>query len=320
MTELATTGARLKAERERRKLTAQKAADQLHLDGWVIEALEADDYQRIGPSVYAKGHLKRYADLLGLPVAEIMQGYESHGLLPSPIMPQIDRTAMPADAPGGKLPLPMFLAALGVALLLIGGMLLWWKPWDERARPAAAGAPTGPHVGTAPAGGAEYSGAADLATAAPPRSDPTLPPAATSAAPVSPAQAAVAATTGAAAPGVAERDANAGAGTGRVRLRMRFSADSWVDIHDALGHRAFAGTGRANSVRTIAGMAPMHVYLGFASGVQLEINNRAVAIGSQFVAGDVARFEAGADGVLRRDSLNAPGAAGAQARSARPIG
>ena len=35
--------------------------------GWVIDALEADDYERIGPSVYAKGHLKRYAALLGLP-------------------------------------------------------------------------------------------------------------------------------------------------------------------------------------------------------------------------------------------------------------
>ena len=53
---------------------------------------------------------------------------------------------------------------------------------------------------------------------------------------------------------------------------------------------------------TIAGDAPMRVYLGFASGVQLEVNNRAVAIGPQFIAGDVARFEAGADGVLRRDA------------------
>jgi hypothetical protein len=44
--------------------------------------------------------------------------------------------------------------------------------------------------------------------------------------------------------------------------------------------------------------------------VQLEINDRAVAIGPQFVNGDVARFEAGADGVLRRDSHPAttPGA------------
>ena len=84
-----------------------------------------------------------------------------------------------------------------------------------------------------------------------------------------------------------------------------------MDVHDAAGRRVFAGNGRANSVRTIAGIAPMRVYLGFASGVQLEINNRAVAIGPQFVAGDEARFEAGADGILRHDSRSAaaPGAA-----------
>jgi len=35
-------------------------------------------------------------------------------------------------------------------------------------------------------------------------------------------------------------------------------------------------------------------------------NDRAVAIGPQFFAGEVARFEAGADGVLRRDSRATP--------------
>src|SRR6202012_3938010 len=86
-------------------------------------------------------------------------------------------------------------------------------------------------------------------------------------------------------------------GAGRARLRLSFSADSWVDIHDASGKRTFAGNGLANSVKTVSGAAPLRVYLGVGSGVQLEINDRAVAIGPQFFAGDVARFEAGADGV-----------------------
>lgn len=60
----------------------------------------------------------------------------------------------------------------------------------------------------------------------------------------------------------------------------------------------------------------MRVYIGFASGVQLEVNNHAVAIGPQFVAGDVARFEAGADGVLRRDAH----AHDAAARNPQPHG
>jgi hypothetical protein len=102
-------------------------------------------------------------------------------------------------------------------------------------------------------------------------------------------------------------------------LRLSFSADSWVDVHDASGKRTFAGNGLANSVKTIAGLAPMHVYLGFGSGVQLEINDRAVAIGPQFFAGDVARFEAGADGVLRRDS-RPDQTHGAPPRNPRPPG
>jgi cytoskeleton protein RodZ len=89
-------------------------------------------------------------------------------------------------------------------------------------------------------------------------------------------------------------------GGGRARLRMSFSADSWVEVREAGGATLFRGRGPANSVKVIAGVAPLTVYLGYVSGVQLEINNRAVAIGPQFVHGDVARFDAGADGVLRR--------------------
>jgi hypothetical protein len=53
--------------------------------------------------------------------------------------------------------------------------------------------------------------------------------------------------------------------------------------------------------------------------VQLAINNQVVAIGPQFVAGDVARFEAGADGALRRDT-HSPSSSAAAAHAARPHG
>jgi cytoskeleton protein RodZ len=104
-------------------------------------------------------------------------------------------------------------------------------------------------------------------------------------------------------------------GAGRARLRLSFSADSWVDVHDATGHQVFLGKGLANSVKTLGGIAPLKIYLGSAGGVQLEINSRAVAIGRQFLNGNAARFEAGADGVLRRDSAASNGAA---ARTASP--
>jgi cytoskeleton protein RodZ len=296
MNESAPPGAKLKAERERRGLSAQKAADEMHLDRWVIDALEADDYKRIGPTVYAKGHLKKYAALLGLPAAEILAGYESRPPGPveitsaGPSMLLATRDEGPAF---GNWSPTQIVGCLVAALLLAG--VLWWRPWHQRSK-----AP----VSTAPVAAASVAATPDAATESATVSSATASPATARDMP-SGAAATSAADSGAAAP-ASDTAAVPPPGAGRARLRLSFSADSWVDVHDANGRRTFAGNGLANSVKTIAGAAPLRVYLGVGSGVQLEINDRAVAIGPQFFAGDVARFEAGADGVLRRDSRNEP--------------
>ena len=306
----AATGSRLKAERERRGMSSQKAADELHLDGWIIDALEAEDYPRIGPSVYVKGHLKRYAALLGLPVAEIMDGYESRARTQAPAAQPSNVRLNTGAQPAGIFPWPLIASAAVLALLVLG--MFWWKPWHQResGRPAAEILAANPGAtsanSTTPSSGAAASGAEPAAAPSAPAGGASS--GAPSAAPpgVSPALFTSAAAVPPAARAASTVQPDATAGAGRARLRLSFSADSWVDVRDAEGRRVFAGQGRANSVKTVAGVAPMRVYLGFASGVQLEINNRAVAIGPQFLAGDVARFEAGADGVLRRDSHNAP--------------
>jgi cytoskeleton protein RodZ len=303
-------GPRLKAEREHRGLSAQKAADEMHLDRWVIDALEAGDYKRIGPTVYAKGHLKKYAVLLGLPAAEILAGYESRPQTPAePVSagPSMLLTSR-GDGPSANILSPaQILGCLAGAMLLLGVLL--WRPWHQRgiAQPSSASAPVPAASSAAPP-----ARSPDVATLA---SVSDLPAAADSVAPSAAAATAVQTPPG---------DAPPVPGAGRARLRLSFSADSWVDVQDASGHRTYAGNGLANSVKIISGTAPMRVYLGFGSGVQLEINDRAVAIGPQFFAGDVARFEAGADGVLRRDArtdaTRAEQTHGAQPHNARPPG
>ena len=335
MTDLtATGGARLKAERERRGLSSQKAADELHLDGWVVDALEAEDYERIGPSVYVKGHLKRYAALLGLPSTEIMASYESRAQAPDTPSSQPANVRLSTNsADVSNLPLPQIVGSVAAVLLVLG--VLWWKPWHQRGAP-----PPTKELPATPS--AAYADSAALAGATPGASKTTVPavlmsppaaavgtvPAVGTAPGVAPgvgvggASAAPSPAPASAAPVptvLAAAEPNATAGMGRARLRLTFSADSWVDVHDAAGRRVFAGNVRAKSVRTIAGTAPMRVYLGSASAVQLQINNRAVAIAPQFVAGDAARFEAGADGVLRRDSRSAATPV-APPRGARPNG
>jgi cytoskeleton protein RodZ len=283
-------------------MSIEKAALDMHLDAWVIDALEAGDYARVGPMVYAKGHLKRYAAILGLPVDEIMSEFE-------PVLsaaPAPERSKFPVGSRHTREPSRIVspaqtAASLAAVLALIG--VVWWQPWHHRE--SAAGA-----TSQAASSGSEVSGAAatadrDVANApaTPEVTAESYAPrafAAAGGAPVAP---------GAATPGVGmppnSADPAAAAAPARARLRLSFTSDSWVEVRDAQGNRAFVGNGSANTVKTIAGTAPLHVYLRSASGVQLEINGRAVAIGPQFFSGNVARFEAGADGVLRREQTPA---------------
>lgn len=315
MTELLATGPRLKAERERRGLSSQKAADELHLDGWVIDALEAENFDRIGPSVYAKGHLRRYASLLGLPADEIMAGYESRAHAPKPAATPIANVRLRTETSDvGSIPWPRIAGTAAVLLLVVG--VLWWKPWHRHGAAPAADVNAAANPAAASADGATNSAAA--VSGAPPPVNPAASSAGLVQTSLASSPAAAPSGSGAPAAQATPAEIDATAGVGRARLRLSFSADSWVDVHDAAGRRVFAGNGRANSMKTIAGIAPMRVYLGFASGVQLEVNDRAVAIGPQFVAGDVARFEAGADGVLRRDTHSAAAPGGASPHGARP--
>ena len=355
-----TIGERLKAERERRGISTQKAADDMHLDAWVIEALEAGDYARIGPSVYAKGYLRKYASTLGVTTGEVAMGADKPAAGPRPPVMRVSSTPGPAAGPALGLLVPL----IGLLIVSIVAAVLYYRPWrghssgTAASAHAAAGA-SNPAGDSIPLGASNSAGVPSPASSSGPASAATGGPRAASLAPSSESAPSAGAQSGAAqsgaapsgaAPSTDSREAaetnemaianqnatstgyvqtaqrtlaspsresapSPGAaplrGAGPARLRLSFSADSWVDVQDASGRRVFAGQGRANSVKTVAGLAPLKVYLGYASGVQLEVNDHAVAIGRQFVSGDVARFEAGADGVLRRVAPGSDGAAGA---------
>ena len=111
-----TPGGMLRAERERRGYSVQYAAEDLHLDVWVIEALEANRFAALGAPVYAKGHLRKYAMLLGLAPATVLERYESLSgtpLEPTPI-PAAIAAPVPQRRSMPKLPL-WIVAAIAVA-------------------------------------------------------------------------------------------------------------------------------------------------------------------------------------------------------------
>lgn len=67
-----------------------EAAKRLRLPPDTLQALEAGHLQALGASVIVRGHLRRYAAMMGLPEQEILQGYDaSTGRLTQPDLRQV---------------------------------------------------------------------------------------------------------------------------------------------------------------------------------------------------------------------------------------
>jgi cytoskeleton protein RodZ len=122
-------GTRLRAAREARGLTILQAAEKLHVDARILEALEAEDFASLGAAVYARGHLRRYAELVGEQPAELQALFPATAAASGP-----DLTRMPYRAPDPRSSRLMTLALLALLVVAIAGVL-WWVLTLPAAKP-----------------------------------------------------------------------------------------------------------------------------------------------------------------------------------------
>jgi cytoskeleton protein RodZ len=238
-------GARLRAARERRGLTILQAAEKLHVDARVLECLEAENFEPLGAAVYVRGHLRRYAELVGESSVQLQELYTGSA---SSVRPDLTRIPRGEPAPGAaRFMMPVLLVTVAIAL----GGLLWWLVNLPHARPqplpVIAQVSSSPPVvtadATAPASPAPRSEGGE-GSPSPPGAGPTT-------APVS-------------------ADAQT--------LTLRFSAASWVQIADAHGKVLLDGVQPPGGMRSVSGAAPLRVVLGNAPGVALEVNGRPASL------------------------------------------
>ena len=91
-------GARLRAGRERIGMTVLQAAEKLHLDPHMLEALEAERFDGFGAPVFVRGHLRNYADLVGERFVELQQLFDAGGeRTPAPDLTRAPRAPRPSD-------------------------------------------------------------------------------------------------------------------------------------------------------------------------------------------------------------------------------
>jgi cytoskeleton protein RodZ len=240
--ELRGIGARLRAAREKKGLTVLQAAERLHVDARVLEALESEDFSVLGAPVYVRGHLKRYAELTGESAAELQDLYAGRSPASPPDLTRIARSERPPRSSPLVLP-----ALLGVVAMAIAG-LLWWAfnlP-GEKAHPVATAPPPAQATNAQPGNGPASAPAAAPATGQ-----------GGAAAPV---------------PGAGQPTSSATP----VELDLRVAERSWVQVSDAGGQRLLEGMIESGTVRSLTGTAPLRVVLGDSDAVGIVLNGQLV--------------------------------------------
>jgi cytoskeleton protein RodZ len=256
-------GARLRSARERKRLTILQAAERLHVDPDILEALEAENFAKLGAPVYIKGHLRHYAELVSESPEALFELYSRGTRVPPP---DLTRVPKPVADDTGRLVAPAVIVVIGFA---VAGTVWWGLSLSHRHWLIAA---SGPAPITVPAATpVEADQPVKLTVAGDTASAATRPTAAQSAAAPVPAH-------------------------GDIEVIFMYSADSWTEVHDATGRRLLYGLSLGRATRRLEGVPPLSVLLGDANGVTLEVDGRMESF-TPFVRADhTALFLIAADG------------------------
>ncbi len=280
-------------------------ARQLGLNPTLILALEADDFARLGPPVFVRGYLSRYARLLDLPEAAVLERYREQSSVsqeppPLKVVHSRQRQTRVRDLRG----LVYLLAVIGLGWTAIrhldemdpGRLLAWWPRSGPASAPSSAGkpmagaiqtqypfqpppteatrepapSPAAPAVGAPPPTGPEPASISTLALAAPPLPAVSGPASASGVARTAPVPASAT---------LEENGDNSASDTrsaGGARLMLQFSDDCWVEVKDAQGKVLANGLMKANTSHALSGSAPFTVTLGNAPAARIALDDRMV--------------------------------------------
>jgi cytoskeleton protein RodZ len=253
-------GAELSRERERQGLTQQQVAEQLNLDVSVIHWIEQDDFAALGAPVFAKGHLRRYSMLLGLPPERLLVAYEQAGTHPSQptLIPRARVELLPTRAPQRW---PWVLAGIAGALLLAAMAAFVVERWSNPAGPSAPATAT---VDPAPADVLPETPAAEAAPAAP-------------------------------SPPASEQAGNGD----RISLQLTFTEDTWVEVYDGSGAAVLYDLGSKGTERTVRATPPLSVTVGDPASVAVYANGRRLTVPAAPAGQSLTRFSIDATGAVR---------------------
>lgn len=257
-------GERLAEARRAQKISVLEIAKELNLDEPKVRALERNEFDVLGAPVFAKGHLKKYAQLVQVDESDVMTDYyqltRAAGMPPLVSARQRPRREM---SPGPWIAV--------IVVIIVVATAYWWfttQPMrdDDPLRDlmpqdnvSASDEVVDTNVADDTAGrnplAEESISEGSLGEESLGDEPPVDEPGAVE------TEAAVAA----AGPAPALSD-------GQLRLLVTYSGDCWTEITDARGRRVFFGMGTDGRTVELSGDAPFNVLFGNVANVRLQVN------------------------------------------------
>lgn len=245
-------GERLAEARREQEISIHEVAKELHLDEPKVRALERNEFDVLGAPVFAKGHLRKYSQLVGVDEADVFADYyamtRAEGMPPIVARRKKIRQEM---SPGPWI-------AVAVVLLVAAAAYWWFVVRIESGVAVVTPQPNQELPATEPETLIDAAEQLPQDTPAEQEDDQVQPQADDSeSAPPAPAEPVVQNTA------VADQ----------IRLSISFSGECWTEISDADGQQLFFSMGRAGQTVELDGRAPVTALFGNADNVEVLVND-----------------------------------------------
>ena len=244
-------GERLAVARREQHISVLEVAKELHLDEPKVRALECNDFDVLGAPVFAKGHLRKYAQLVGVDEDDVFADYYQM-TRQEPIPPfVIGKSRTRHELSPGP-----WIAVIIVILVAVASY--WWFAVESET---AVAPETTPEELPQPQqiGDDQVAGEETVVLAA---ALPSEEPASNQVAAVPDENQPL--------PEPVETLAD-----GQARLSLSFSGDCWTEISDATGRRLFFDMGRSGRSVELTGTAPFAALFGDVDNVVVTVNGSA---------------------------------------------
>ena len=234
-------GELLAEARRERQISVVEVAKELHLDEPKVRALERNEFESLGAPVFAKGHLRKYAQIVGVDEDDVLTDYYQMTRQDSLPPVVVARRRMRQEVAPGP-----WIAAI-VVIIVVAAAYWWFAVYSAQAPVTApAATPTEPTVEQSVVTD-ETPSAAEVVETTP---EPEV---------AEPAQ-----------PAASEQEETLA--DGETRLSLTFTGDCWTEISDASGRRLFFEMGRAGRTVEVTGIAPFAVLFGNVDNVSVLLN------------------------------------------------